>query len=100
MRKRTLFLIALALQVIAWIVIHKYRASLSVVVALPIYGLVLLSLLAMVRIGLRALGEWLMSDPPQVRRPGICARCGYDMRASPIQCPECGAVVEKFSAPP
>lgn len=42
--------------------------------------------------GLPAIRLWRWRKRRLAQKPGCCAGCGYDMRATPGRCPECGRV--------
>src|SRR5262249_769638 len=48
-----------------------------------LYGLVAFGLVTLIR-GIR---RW------RRRKPGLCKKCGYDLRGSAERCPECGAAI-------
>jgi hypothetical protein len=58
---------------------------------LPFF-LIVMAILPVLRILL-----WLR-HPMRREQHGICAKCGYDLRATPDRCPECGRVPEKLKS--
>jgi len=64
---------------------ENHQASFHAI-ALPCWFLLLLTSIA----PFRQLWRWRKNK--NRRRPGHCAACGYDLRATPGRCPECGTV--------
>lgn len=72
-----------------WVDVVKYsRPVLNLRV--PFWGLLLATLVLPVAwVAHRRIRTWASHRP---RPRGICSTCGYDLRATPDRCPECGRI--------
>jgi len=66
--------------------VSPIRREMIWTVVAPFWLLVLLFLFGC------APGIWVCRRRLKLRRAGCCPTCGYDLRASPARCPECGTV--------
>jgi len=45
------------------------------------------------------LPAWKLLRRLRTAAPGLCTKCGYDLRATPDRCPECGAIPRSARLP-
>jgi hypothetical protein len=61
------------------------------------YWMIVLAMLAFLAI---SIGWWRRERKRrQLQQAGMCPRCGYDLRATPDRCSECGSEVARASSP-
>ena len=79
-----------------WIVDSGVWASLSGSATYPLVGYADLNLLALA-VGTTAgpVVSLVLIYRATRSRPGHCSACGYDLRATPDRCPDCGTTVER-----
>lgn len=68
---------------------------------IPYFGFIVpIWFLILITMGFLGLCLYFRSRDSRKIKPGICIKCGYDLRATPERCPECGTAVSKKILPP
>jgi hypothetical protein len=74
----------------AWYEKRRSSSDLGVILIAPFWSVAAAA--AVLPVGWM-IGRWGGARSRRRRRLGLCVACGYDLRASPGRCPECGAGV-------
>jgi hypothetical protein len=91
---------AIGLLVLLWRVIglrDPYVRADGLRVVAPV---LVVALIAFAPLWFRCARRWMQFWREVRSQPGCCAICGYDLRATPTRCPECGTPFRRVTLPP